>query len=100
MRDKDHHRNGNARKDIGPWPKYPQAAVNGGSEKTLFFKLEFGALLSGAVWWSVDNHGICPLPCSNYDKEYYCLQYHIPTENSSDPEEHLYGLEDPQSLPP
>ena len=29
--------------------------------------------LCGPVWWYVDNHGICSLPCSNYDKKYYHL---------------------------
>ena len=56
--------------------------------------------LSGAVWWNVDNHSICPLPHSNYDKKYYQLWYHIPMDSSMDLEEHPYGLEDPQSLPP
>ena len=27
--------------------------------------------LSRTVWLYGDNHSICPLSCSNYDKEYY-----------------------------
>ena len=100
MRNKDHHRNENTGKDVGLWPKNPWATVNGGSELKACFLSWNLVPLSGAMWWSVDNHNICPLPCSNYDKKYYCLQYHIPTEGSSDLEEHLYGPEDPQSLPP
>ena len=97
---KRNNRNKNARENVGPWPKNPWARANGISEKNPFF-LSLNLLpLSGAVWWNVDNHSVCPLPCSNYDKKYYRLQYHIPTDSSTDPEEHPYGPEDPQSLPP
>ena len=37
--------------------------------------------------------------CSNYDRRYYKKRYHVPTDSSHDPEDHLYGLGDPRALP-
>ena len=45
-----------------------------------------------------DNHSICPLSCSNYDKEYYKCRLWVPTDSSSGPEDHLYGPQDPRAL--
>ena len=37
---------------------------------------------------------------SNYNKRYYQKRFHVPTESCPDPEDHLYGPEDPRALPP
>ena len=64
------HGDQNTGENIGPWPKSLWAGANGGSEYKPFLSLNL-LPLSGAVWWNVDNHSICPLPGSNYDKKYY-----------------------------
>ena len=46
--------------------------------------------LSRTVWLYGNNHSICPLSCSNYNKEYYKCRLWVPTDSSSDPEDHLY----------
>ena len=54
--------------------------------------------LSRTVWLYGDNHSICPLSCSNYDKEYYEWRLWVPTDSSPNPEDHPYGPEDPRAL--
>ena len=63
--------------------------------KTHIFSLNL-LPLSGAVWLYGDNHSVCPLLCSNYDKEYYKWHLYVPTDSSPDPEKHPYGAEDPR----
>ena len=48
--------------------------------KTHIFSLNLLPLI-GAVWLYGDNQSICPLPCSNYDRECYkqCLYMFLPT---------------------
>ena len=39
------------------------------------------------------------LVCSNYDQWYHHRRYYVPTDSSTDPEDHPYSPEDPQALP-
>ena len=55
--------------------------------------------LSRTVLLYGDNHSICPLSCSNYDKEYHKQRLLVPTDSSPDPKDHPYGPEDPRALP-
>ena len=77
--------------------------VHGAEEVVLVSKTHIFSLnllpLSGTVWWYGDNHSICPLPCSNYDKEYHKWCLYVLKDSSPDPEEHPYGAKDPQALP-
>ena len=55
--------------------------------------------LRGTVRLYGDNHSICLLTCSNYDKEYHKQCLYVPTDSRPDPEEHPYGAKDPWALP-
>ena len=77
--------------------------VHGVGEVVLVSKTHIYSLnllpLSGTVWLYGDNHSICPMLCSNYDKEYHKQCLYVPTDSSLDPEEHPYGAEDTWPLP-
>ena len=81
------------------WPVAQKSMGQGGGvvSKTHIFSLNL-LPLSGTVWLYGDNHSICPLPCSNYDKEYHKWQLFVPTDSSPDPEEHPYRPKDPWAL--
>ena len=66
--------------------------------KTHIFSLNL-LPLSRKVWLYGDNHSICPLSCSNYDKEYYKWRLWVPMDSSPNPEDHLYGAQDLRALP-
>ena len=78
------------------------AKVHGLGEAVLVIKTHIFSLnllpLSGAVWLYGDNHSVCPLPCSNYDKEYHKWHLYVLTDSSLGPEEHPYGARDPWAL--
>ena len=55
--------------------------------------------VSGVVWQYVDNHSILSLPCSNHDKKFYRKHFHVSTDSSPDPKEHLMGPKTPGHYP-
>ena len=77
--------------------------IYGAGEVVLVSKTHIFSLnllpLSRTVWLYGDNHSICPLSCSNYDKEYHKQQLLVPTDSSPDPKDHPYGPKDPRALP-
>ena len=66
--------------------------------KTHIFSLNL-LPLSRRVCLCGDNHSICSLPCSNYDKEYHKWRFYILTDSSPNPKDHPYGAKDPCALP-
>ena len=77
--------------------------VYGAGEVALVSKTHIFSLnllpLSGTVWLYGDNHSVCPMPCSIYDKEYHKWCLYVLTDSSLDPEEHSYRAKDPWALP-
>ena len=86
------------KRDVGLWHKNHGAGEVALVSKTHIFSLNL-LPLSEPVWLYGDNHSVCSLPCSNYDKEYHKWQLYVLTDSSPDPEEHPYGAEDSQALP-
>ena len=67
--------------------------------KTHVFSMNWLPLIR-TVWLYGDNHSICPLSCSNYNKKYYRCRFWVPTDNSSDPEDIHMVLRIPEPCQP